>query len=243
MATICGTTSSTSVDPWRWVTFLLALLLGLSALSATTAQAQVPGAPVIGVASVINNNNHVSVAFSAPSNSGGGPIISYTATCGAQSLTGTTSPLVVTGITLGATVSCNVVATNAFGSGVASALSNNVTLNLQLITFGSAPAIPGNGTGVVTATGGQSGNPIIFTSTTPSVCATTGVNGRTILSMTAGVCIIAANQAGNGTLNAAAQVTQSLSMRYSQPTPAMSSARRDHTGTFIPQEKDRKSVV
>jgi alpha-tubulin suppressor-like RCC1 family protein len=236
MATICGTTSSTSVDPWRWGASLLALLLGLSALSATTAEAQVPGAPVIGVASVINNNNHVSVAFSAPSNSGGGPIMSYTATCGPQSLTGTTSPLVVTGITLGATVNCNVVATNAFGSGIASTNSNNVTLNLQLITFGSAPAIPGNGTGVVTATGGQSGNPIIFTSTTPSVCATTGVNGRTILSMTAGVCIIAANQAGNGTLNAAAQVTQSILMRYSQPTPAMSSGRRDHTGTFIPQE-------
>jgi Galactose oxidase, central domain len=53
--------------------------------------------------------------------------------------------------------------------------------------------------------------------------------------MTAGVCIIAANQAGNSTLNAA-QVTQSLTMRYSQPTPAMSSARRDHTGTFVPQE-------
>jgi hypothetical protein len=185
---------------------------------------------------VINNNNHVSIAFGAPSNSGGGPIISYTATCGAQSVTGTASPLVITGLTLGATVSCSVVATNSFGSGVASLISNNVTLNLQRVTFGSAPAISGNGTGMVTATGGQSGNPIIFTSATPSVCATTGVNGRTILSMNAGECIIAANQAGNATLNAAAQVTQSILMRYSQPTPAMSSGRRDHTGTFIPQE-------
>ncbi len=149
MATIGKLTSITPMRTTRWVVYLLALLL---CLGAHTARAQtVPGAPVIGVASVTNNNNHVSVAFAAPLNDGGSPIISYTATCAAQSLTGATSPLVITGLTLGATVNCRVVATNAVGSGAASAISNNVTLNLQLIAFGSAPAIPGNGTGVVTA--------------------------------------------------------------------------------------------
>ena len=84
-----------------------------------------PDAPVIGTA--IRGNMQVSVAFTAPSNTGGLAITNYTATCGAQSATATASPIIVTGLTNGAAVTCSVTAANAVGSSVASAPSNSVT--------------------------------------------------------------------------------------------------------------------
>jgi hypothetical protein len=78
----------------------------------------------------------------------------------------------------------------------------------QTITFGPAPSIVVGGTGTVTATGGASGNPVIFTSQTAGVCASGGTNGATITGVAAGTCTIAANQAGNTNYNPAPQTTQ-----------------------------------
>ena len=77
----------------------------------------------------------------------------------------------------------------------------------QTISFGTAPTVSVGGTGILTATGGASGNPVVFTSITPSVCT---VNGSTVTGLTVGSCSIAANQAGNANYNAAAQVTQTF---------------------------------
>ena len=56
------------------------------------------------------------------------------------------------------------------------------------------------------ASGGASGNPTVYSSTTPGVCQMTSV--ATML--TAGTCTIAANQAGNTNYLAAPQVTQTV---------------------------------
>lgn len=49
----------------------------------------------------------------------------------------------------------------------------------------------------------------VYSSTTPAVCT---ISGATVTTLSAGTCIIAANQAGNGNYNAAAQVTQSIAI-------------------------------
>ena len=72
-------------------------------------------------------NGQVSVAFVAPSSTGGSPITGYTATCGTQSVNGSMSPIVVTGLVNGVAVTCTVVARNAIGDSMPSATSNSVT--------------------------------------------------------------------------------------------------------------------
>ena len=62
----------------------------------------------------------------------------------------------------------------------------------------------------VSATGGGSGNPVVFTSSTSVVCVTGGVNGATIILFSTGTCSITANQTGNPNYLPALQVTQSF---------------------------------
>ena len=57
------------------------------------------------------------------------------------------------------------------------------------------------------ATGGDSGNPVTFTSTTPDLCT---VTGTTVTFDHAGTCAIAADQAGNDDYEAATTATQSV---------------------------------
>src|SRR5207342_2434149 len=88
----------------------------------------VPGAPTIGTAT--RGNGSASVAFTAPANDGGSAITSYTATCPSsnggvtRSASAAASPISVTGMTNGKTYTCTVKATNAVGTGPASAASN-----------------------------------------------------------------------------------------------------------------------
>lgn len=86
--------------------------------------ATVPGAPTVGLATA--NGGGASIVFTAPSSDGGSAITSYLATCtsGSASVGATTiaSPALVSGLTNGLTYSCSVVALNAAGSSIASAL-------------------------------------------------------------------------------------------------------------------------
>jgi hypothetical protein len=87
------------------------------------------------------------------------------------------------------------------------------TSAIQTITFGTTPTVAVGGSGVVSATGGLSGNPVTFTSTTPAYCTVSGANGSIITGVAEGTCTIAADQAGNGTTyNAATQTTQSITV-------------------------------
>jgi uncharacterized repeat protein (TIGR01451 family) len=73
--------------------------------------------------------------------------------------------------------------------------------------FVASPANPtysNGGTFNVAATGGGSGNPVVFDSTTPSVCT---ISATTVTMLAAGHCALTADQAGNGNYAAAAQVT------------------------------------
>jgi parallel beta-helix repeat protein len=85
----------------------------------------------------------------------------------------------------------------------------------QAILFTStapANAVVGGPTYIPTASGGASGNPVVFTIdvSASTVCA---INGLGVVSFQgAGICVIDANQAGNALYNAAPQVQQSFTV-------------------------------
>ncbi|MGB8337926.1 MAG: Ig-like domain repeat protein, partial [Burkholderiales bacterium] len=138
------------------------------------------------------------------------PVI-FTSTTPAVCSTGGTNGSTVTGVTFGTCV----IAANKAGSANYTAApqvtqSIGIGLGAQTITFGALPTIAVGGTGTVVATGGASRNSITFGSTTPAVCTTSGTNGSTITGVSKGLCIIAANQAGNANYAAAPEKPQNI---------------------------------
>ena len=107
--------------------------------SAGAAGQTVASSPTIGTA--VAGNASASVAFTAPATNGNSNITSYTVTSnpGGITATGTTSPVTVSGLTIGTSYTFSVVATNSVGNSFSSAASNAV------IPFG-APAQPVIGT-------------------------------------------------------------------------------------------------
>jgi len=81
----------------------------------------------------------------------------------------------------------------------------------QTISFGATPVISVGGTGTVSATA-TSGLAVSFSSLTTSICTisnTTG-NSTVVTGVAAGICQIAASQAGNSNYFAAPQATQNI---------------------------------
>jgi hypothetical protein len=75
-----------------------------------------------------------------------------------------------------------------------------------------------NGTTVVSAVA-TSGLPVTFRSAAPSVCS---VTGSTVAAITDGMCLVSANQAGNGSYSAAGQVQSYLTIRALQSIGSIS---------------------
>lgn len=107
----------------------------------------------------------------------------------------------------------------------------------QIIAFGSLSTVNyGDAPFTVSATGGDSGNPVIFTSSDETVATCTGTNGATITILKPGSCSIYANQAGNGSYNAAPQVGQALTVNpktLSIISPSVTSKTYDGTTVAV----------
>ncbi len=82
----------------------------------------------------------------------------------------------------------------------------------QTITFGALATAPVTQAPITVAATASSGLVVTFSTSTPSVCTSSGSNGATITIVSAGTCRVSADQAGNGAFNPAATVTQSFTV-------------------------------
>jgi hypothetical protein len=176
-----------------------------------TVAAVVPGAPTAATATA--GDTEASIAFTPPAFTGGATITGYTVTSNpavGPPVTGASSPIIVTGLTNGVPYTFTVTASNSATTGPASPASNSITpAATQTITFATPGAQTFGTTPTLTATA-DSGLTPVFTSGTPGVCTITSGGGLTFV--TAGTCIIDANQAGNGSYLPAAQVRRSFTV-------------------------------
>ena len=82
----------------------------------------------------------------------------------------------------------------------------------QSIGFGAAPALQvGAASATLNATGGATGNAVTF-STSSAACSLSGANNSTVKGVSAGSCLIQANQAGDANYNAASAATQTITV-------------------------------
>jgi hypothetical protein len=87
---------------------------------------------------------------------------------------------------------------------------------VQVVEFTSTPATPAyGGSYSPTATGGASGNPIVFGTTTPTVCT---ISGSTVSFVGVGTCVVTADQAGSTYFEAAQQATQQFQVAKASQT-------------------------
>jgi hypothetical protein len=89
-----------------------------------------------------------------------------------------------------------------------------VQLEPQAIAFAPPKSGTVGGTATLSARGGVSGNPVVFTvvAASASVCRVTGTDGTTVDYLAAGACKITASQAGTANYTAAAPVTKSITI-------------------------------
>lgn len=160
-----------------------------------------PGAPTINFAVGTQTYGEAPFAVSATSNSTGA--ITYSVVSGPATISGSTVTLTGAGTV---TLKASQAAAGDYTAGTQTA-TFTVLQAAQTITFAQIGMQMQGGTVTLTATGGGSGNPVTFTSWTPSVCA---VSGSTATLSAPGTCTIAANQLGNANYSAAPQVTQSF---------------------------------
>ena len=178
-----------------------------------------PAAPVI--TSALSASGTVGAAFNYQIAATNAPA-SYAAPSLPAGLSVNTMTGAISGMpTTVGSASYSISATNAGGMGSAM-LTITISGTPQVITF-PAQATPSRAFDITpsntfaispTATGGASGNPIVYSSTTTGVCS---VSGTTVTMVASGVCTIAANQAGNASFSAAAQVTQSVAITSTAP--------------------------
>jgi hypothetical protein len=117
-------------------------------------------------------------------------------------------------VTYTAVGTCVIDANQAGNATYAAALQVQRTITVsktipQSISFTAPASGTVNGSATLSAAGGGSGNPVVFSVDSPGVCS---VSGSTVTYTAAGSCVIDANQAGNATYAAAPQVQQSITV-------------------------------
>jgi hypothetical protein len=103
----------------------------------------------------------------------------------------------------------------AFWSAEVQDVADTTAPAAQTITFPSpGPGVVGQ-SATLAATGGASGNPVVFSvdaSSGGGVCSVSGTNGSTVNYLAAGTCVIDANQAAGNGYAAAPQVQQTITV-------------------------------
>ena len=158
--TSCSVTGLTNATSYTFTVVAINYVgAGSSSLpSNSVTPATVPGAPT-NVGGTSNGNASSVVSWSAPTSTGGSAIIGYTVTAtdatnpvrGGQSVSGSTSPITVTGLTNADRYSFTVVATNSVGSGspsTPSVAAVPLAPGLNIVLSVLPTAVPGTPYGV-----------------------------------------------------------------------------------------------
>jgi hypothetical protein len=183
-----------------------------SSASTSVTPASVPGAPMI--SGVTGGNAQASIAFTAPTNTGGFPITGYTVTSnpGNITATGTSSPITVTGLTNGTAYTFTMVATTSVGNSINSNISSSVTPFTNPSSPTNVVATPGNAQAsiVFTAPTDNGGSPITSYTVTsnPGNITASGASSPIIVSgLTNGTAytftVVATTAVGNSTASVA----------------------------------------
>ncbi|MDI9239560.1 autotransporter domain-containing protein [Lysobacter sp. LF1] len=144
------------------------------------------------------------------------PVVFASTTPSVCSVSGSTVTMLAAG-------NCSLTANQAgnanYSAATQVALDVSIGAGAQAITtFAANPAAPvysPNGTFALSATGGASGNAVVFASTSPAVCT---VVGSTVTMLAAGACSLTADQAGNANYTAAPQVALQVAIGRATPT-------------------------
>ena len=185
--------------------YTVAIAQGTQAITAFTAT---PAAPVFTPGGTF--------ALSATGGASGNPVVFASTTPAVCTVAGSTVTMVSAG-------NCGLTADQAGDANYSAAPQATLNVNIgqagQTITnFVATPAAPvytPSGTFALSATGGASGNPVVFASTTPAVCT---VAGSTVTMVSAGNCGLTANQAGNASYSAAPQVALNVAIGLAAQT-------------------------
>ncbi|MGA2890184.1 MAG: choice-of-anchor D domain-containing protein [Terracidiphilus sp.] len=161
-------------------------------------------------------------SFELEATANSGLTVSFTSTTPAIcTVAGSYATLLAAGI---CTIQANQAGNSVYAP--APAVTQSLTINLlaQTITFGAIPTQVFNTSVTVTLTLGataSSGLPVIYTSTTPTICTVTNstpFSNATVALLALGTCTIQANQAGDGlTYAAAPMVTLSFTVGPASP--------------------------
>ena len=182
----------------------------------------------------------VSVSFAAPSS---GSSASFASTCSSNpqtyactQTTGTNGQATSSTFTANGTAGSYSISASATGATSGSYAETNGK-GSQIITITSpAPsgATVGGPTYTPIATGGASGNPVVFSSGSTSICTT---NGSVFTFVGAGTCVVDANQAASTNYNAASQVAQNVTVGKGSQTISFTSTAPSATvggATYTP---------
>ena len=201
------------------VTFLNTGNCGIVASQAGNG-ANYAAAPTVGQIIVVNSQaSGQTITFPAiPAQAAGGtltlvatatsalPVSFASSTTGVCTVSGTTASLVASGT---CTLTASQAGNGSYHAATPVTQSFNVgSLSAQTITFGTI-ATQTVGTPLSLSATASSGLPVIYASSTMSVCT---VTGTTATLLATGTCTIVASQAGNGSYAAAANLTQSFAV-------------------------------
>ena len=204
-----------------------------------------PAAPTIGTATATGPNS-ATVAFTAPSDTGGSVITNYTATSApsatlTQSVTSTGVITITGGLTKGTAYTFTVVATNSTGTGASSGSSGSITTWTEpgAPTIGTATEVNAS-TATIAFTAGTTGGTFIidytataYISGVATAITATGISSPiTVAGLTQGTTytfrVTARNSVGTGAVSGASNTVQPAD-RPSKPTAPTVSTSTTYT--------------
>ena len=162
--------------------------------------------------------------------------------CSAKTISASVATCTTTSLAVGNnSVKVNYSGDATYSSSESTVITIAVAALSQAITFGAlSNKFTGDSPFTLSATGGASANPVVFTSATPSVCTTGGSNGATVTILASGTCTINANQAGGANYGAAQQVARNFTVntKYVISYDINYGAQAQSTDNYIVGEPD-----